>query len=140
VLIHSASGGIGIAAIQVSQMIGATIYATVSNDEKAQHLEQHYGIPENHIFQSRDSSFLHGVLKATNGKGVDLVLNSLTGELFESSCQCVAAFGRMIDLAKGNASQARSFLSCFPTSNVGYTKVDMTDYIRVRPEECQRYV
>ncbi|KAK1624733.1 putative polyketide synthase [Colletotrichum phormii] len=100
VLIHSASGGVGIAAIQICKMIGANIYATVGSPAKVQTLVSDFGIPRSHIFSSRDSSFYSGVMASTNGSGVDLVLNSLSGELLHLSWKCVAKFGKMLELGK----------------------------------------
>ena len=82
VLIHAACGGVGLAAIQVCQMIGADIYATVGSKEKRQHLTEALGIPEDHIFDSRSPSFLQGVMAKTGNKGVDLVLSSLSGNYY----------------------------------------------------------
>lgn len=59
-----------------------------------------FDIPRNRIFSSRDSSFLDGVMKQTGNRGVDLVLNSLSGELLHLSWRCVAKFGKMIELGK----------------------------------------
>ncbi|KAF9884738.1 hypothetical protein FE257_001300 [Aspergillus nanangensis] len=100
VLIHSACGGVGLAAIQICQMIGAEIYATVGNEDKIQHLMSTFGIPRDHIFDSRSASFLHGILHMTNGVGVDVVLNSLSGELLHASWKCVAPYGKMLELGK----------------------------------------
>jgi NADPH:quinone reductase-like Zn-dependent oxidoreductase len=85
VLIHSACGGIGIAAIQICRAIGAEIFATVGTDEKVEYLVETYGIPRSRIFSSRNSEFLPGILRETGGKGVDVVLNSLSGELLHAS-------------------------------------------------------
>ncbi|GIJ99998.1 type I iterative polyketide synthase [Aspergillus viridinutans] len=134
VLIHSASGGVGLAAMQICQMLGATIYATVSSKEKGDYLIKTYGIPENHIFSSRDSSFLSEAMNATHGRGVDIVLNTLSGELFHASCECVTECGKLIDLAKGNSQLSGKHFR----SNATYTVVDLTDYIRLKPGECQR--
>ncbi|PLB54037.1 polyketide synthase [Aspergillus steynii IBT 23096] len=100
VLIHSACGGVGLAAIQLCQMIGAEIYATVGSEEKVRYLTETMGIPSDHIFNSRNSSFLSGLMTKTNGRGVDLVLNSLSGELLHASWQCVARSGKMLELGK----------------------------------------
>ncbi|KAH6658527.1 KR domain-containing protein [Truncatella angustata] len=100
VLIHSACGGVGIAAIQVAKMVGAEIYCTVGNDEKVQYLMSTFGIPRNCIFNSRDESFLKDVMTETDGRGVDIVLNSLSGELLHTSWKCVAEFGKMIEIGK----------------------------------------
>ncbi|KAE8333423.1 putative polyketide synthase [Aspergillus sergii] len=101
ILIHSACGGVGQAAIQVCQLIGVEkIFATVGSQAKRDHLVKTYGIPPDQIFDSRSASFLPCVLKATEGRGVDVVLNSLYGELLHASWECVASFGRMIELGK----------------------------------------
>ena len=60
---------------------------------------QTFDIPRNHIFSSRDTSFLSDVLRETDNKGVNVVLNSLSGELLHSSWKCVAAFGTMVEIS-----------------------------------------
>ncbi|RSL77235.1 hypothetical protein CEP51_009247 [Fusarium floridanum] len=100
VLIHSACGGVGLSAIQVTQMMGAEIYATVGSEKKKDYLVKTYNIPRERIFNSRDASFLGGVMQQTAGKGVDLVLNSLPGELLHASWKCVAKNGSLLELGK----------------------------------------
>ncbi|PYH97832.1 putative polyketide synthase [Aspergillus ellipticus CBS 707.79] len=100
VLIHSACGGVGLAAIQVCKLFGAEIYATVGNETKRDHLVNSLGIPPTHIFDSRNASFLPSLMEATGGRGVDIVLNSHAGNLLHASWACVAPFGRMIELGK----------------------------------------
>ncbi|APA16269.1 hypothetical protein sscle_16g110390 [Sclerotinia sclerotiorum 1980 UF-70] len=99
-LIHSACGGVGLAAIQIAQMIGAEIYATVGSEQKAQYLVKNCNIPRNRVFNSRDNSFVEGVYRETNGKGVDHVLNSLSGELLHETWKCVAPYGKLIEIGK----------------------------------------
>ncbi|KAF2741959.1 hypothetical protein M011DRAFT_413522 [Sporormia fimetaria CBS 119925] len=102
VLIHSAAGGTGQAAVQIAQWIGAEVYATVGDKTKRQLLMDKYKIPESHIFYSRDESFAEGVKRST-GQGVDVVLNSLAGPLLEASWDCIAPFGRFIDIGLKDA-------------------------------------
>ena len=92
--------GIGICAIHVAKWLGAEIYATVGGEDKAAFLVMEFGIPRNRIFNSRDGSFLQGVMEATHGSGVDLVLNSLSGELLSASWKCVALDGAMVEIGK----------------------------------------
>jgi thioester reductase-like protein len=115
VLIHSACGGVGLAAIQICRMIGADIYVTVGTEDKFRHLVNIIKIPAHRIFDSRSTSFLQGVLRETNGRGVDLVLNSLSGELLHASWRCVAKFGKMVEIGK------RDFL--------GHGKLDMSAFL-----------
>lgn len=138
VLIHSACGGVGLAAIQLCKMIGAEIYCTVGSEEKVQYLESTFGISREHIFNSRDASFLPDVLKATHGRGVDVVLNSLSGELLHASWNCVAEFGKMIEIGKrdliGNGKLA---LEVFEF-NRSYHGVDLGRLIELKPKEGNR--
>lgn len=132
VLIHSACGGVGLAAIQLCRFVGAIVYATVGSEQKIQHLLR-LGIPREQIFSSRNSSFLDGIMSATGGRGVDVVLNSVSGELLHDSWRCVAEYGVMVELSKrdleGSAKlDMRPFLA-----NRSYCCVDISAFIRERP-------
>ena len=81
-------------------MILLKVYATVGSEEKVQYLLDNFEIPRSHIFSSRDASFHQNLMEATNGTGVDLVLNSLAGELLQASWKCVAEFGKMVEIGK----------------------------------------
>jgi NADPH:quinone reductase-like Zn-dependent oxidoreductase len=100
VLIHSGAGGLGIAAIQVARMLGAEVFATVGTEEKRQFLVDNFGIPADHIFDSRSDSFAKEILHATAGRGVDVVLNSLTGDLLHASWEVLASFGVFVEVGK----------------------------------------
>lgn len=114
ILIHSAASGIGQAAIMLSKWIGAEIFVTVSTLQKKHFIMNTYGIPEDHILNSRDVSFADGVLRMTNGKGVDVILNSLSGELLRESWNCIAMFGRFVELGKKDIeSNAKLEMSSF---------------------------
>jgi NADPH:quinone reductase-like Zn-dependent oxidoreductase len=66
-------------------MIGAKIYATVGNQEKIEHLVNNFGIPRENIYSSRSVDFLHEIKRSTNGRGVDVALNSLSGDLLHAT-------------------------------------------------------
>lgn len=139
VLIHSAAGGLGQAAIIVAQHLGAKqIFATVSSDRKKKFLMEEYGIPESHIFNSRDYSFADGILRMTNGRGVDIVLNSLANEALRRTWHCVAPFGRFIELGKrdiyDNAGlEMRPFLN-----NITFAGLDIAVLITEYPDRCEK--
>jgi NADPH:quinone reductase-like Zn-dependent oxidoreductase len=133
VLIHSACGGVGLAAIQVMQMKGGEIYATVGSDKKKEYLVENFNIPRERIFNSRNTSFLDGVMRHTGGKGVDLVLNSLTGELLHASWKCVAKFGSLLELGKRDlASFGQLDMSRF-LDNRSYCGIDMMYMVKEQP-------
>lgn len=93
-LIHSAAGGLGIAAIHVARWLGADIYVTTGTDKKVEFLANELSVPRERIFKSRDDSFVSDIMEVTNGAGVDVVLNSLSGDLLHASWKCVAPYGR----------------------------------------------
>ncbi|RAL03184.1 type I polyketide synthase [Aspergillus ibericus CBS 121593] len=88
------------AAIRYAQAVGAVVFTTVSSGEKRQLLMDSYDIPENRIFYSRDGRFAERIKLATGNRGVDVVLNSLGGELLVLSWSCLAPLGRFIELGK----------------------------------------
>lgn len=100
VLIHSATGGVGLAAVQVAQMVGAEIFATVGTPAKREFLKREYGLEDSHIFSSRDTSFAQGIMEATGGRGVDVALNSLVRELLAASWSVMADNGRHIEIGR----------------------------------------
>ncbi|KAF5688761.1 polyketide synthase [Fusarium denticulatum] len=100
ILIHAGSGGLGIAAIILARRIGATVYTTVGSDAKREYLINELSIPSSRIFNSRDSTFVQGIMDATGGRGVDVILNSLVGDLMHDSWRCLADFGRFVEVGK----------------------------------------
>ncbi|KAJ5532159.1 fatty acid synthase S-acetyltransferase [Penicillium frequentans] len=140
VLIHSAAGGVGLAAIQLCQLLGAEIYATVGNDTKAQYLVDKYSIPRHRIFNSRNPSFKDGILDETNGMGVDIVLNSLSGENLHASWECVAEFGKMIEIGKRDM-MGHGKLNMNPfLYNRSFIGVDLLGLSHAHPDEWRRLV
>ena len=101
VLIHAGSGGIGQAAISVCLAKGCQVFTTVGSEAKKEFLMKEFPqLKESHIGNSRDTSFEEMVLKETNGRGVDLVLNSLADDKLQAGLRCLADFGRFIELGK----------------------------------------
>ena len=97
VLIHAGSGGVGLAAIQLVQAAGAEVFATASAPKQA--YLRSLGVE--HIFDSRQTAFGKETLETTNGEGIDVVLNSLTGEGFiDASLSCLKNGGRFVELAR----------------------------------------
>ncbi|MCJ1263260.1 hypothetical protein MMC22_003130 [Lobaria immixta] len=100
ILIHAGAGGTGQAAIQVSQYLGAEVFATVGSETKKQVLMEEYGIQADHIFYSRDISFAKGIMRITGNRGVDVIINSLAGDSLVASWECLAPYGRFIEIGK----------------------------------------
>jgi NADPH:quinone reductase-like Zn-dependent oxidoreductase len=133
VLIHSAAGGTGQAAIQVAQYLGANVFATVGNAEKKTFLMKRYGIPESHIFSSRNTDFAACIKRLTSGKGVDVLLNSLSGEGLVASWECIAPYGRFLEIGKRDIL-AHAQLDMFHFArNVTFSAVDLALVVQERP-------
>ena len=102
VLIHSATGGVGFAAVQIAEMVGAEIFATAGSATKHSYLKS---LGVKHILDSRTLAFAGEILESTGGRGVDVVLNSLRGEAMERSLAILAPYGRFIELGKADIYQ-----------------------------------
>jgi len=125
VLIHAGAGGTGQAAIQVAQYLDAEIYTTVSSEAKKRLLIERYGIQEDHIFYSRDTSFADGVRRMTAGRGIDVVLNSLSGKLLVASWELIAPFGRFVEIGRKDVD-TRGYLPMYPfIRNAQFIGVDL---------------
>ncbi|KAI1306393.1 polyketide synthase [Xylaria venustula] len=138
VLIHSASGGLGQAAIQFSQRSGAEVFVTAGTLEKQNFLHTTYGIPHSHIFSTRDLSFKEGIKLLTQSRGVDLVLNCLSGDSVVASWDCVAPFGRFVELGlkgtSGNISLGVRSLG----RNIRFEQFDFVYLMNNDPVRAQR--
>ena len=97
VLIHSAAGGVGLAAVQVAQRAGAEIFATAGSPEKREFLKR---LGVEHVFNSRSLEFAEKISELTNRKGVDVVLNSLAGDFIPKSLCILNEKGRFLEIGK----------------------------------------
>ena len=101
-LIHAAAGGVGQAAIQIAQQVGAEIFATAGSLEKREFLKAQ-GVQ--HVMDSRSLDFADEVMRITNGEGVDVVLNSLAGEFIPRSLATLRPGGRFLEIGMADILQ-----------------------------------
>jgi acyl transferase domain-containing protein/NADPH:quinone reductase-like Zn-dependent oxidoreductase/short-subunit dehydrogenase len=131
VLIHSATGGVGLAAIQIARAAGAEIFATAGSPEKRDYLRQ-LGIE--HVFDSRSLRFAGEIMEATRGQGVDVVLNSLAGEAIPASLQLLRDDGRFLEIGKRDIYENMQLgLSPF-RRGLAFFHIDIGRLVRDRPE------
>jgi NADPH:quinone reductase-like Zn-dependent oxidoreductase/NADP-dependent 3-hydroxy acid dehydrogenase YdfG len=133
ILVHAAAGGLGQAAVQLAIHLGLVVYATVGTEDKRHLIMERYGVPGDHIFNSRDASFAQGIRRITDGRGVDCVLNSLSGELLRVSWTCLATFGTFIevglrDITDNMRLDMRPFSKC-----ATFTSLDIPTIIEQDP-------
>ncbi|XP_044734386.1 fatty acid synthase-like [Chrysoperla carnea] len=106
VLIHSGTGGVGLAAIHVALHYGCEVFTTVGTQEKREFIKKLFPqIKESHIGNSRDTSFEQMVMSETKGRGVDFVLNSLAEEKLLASVRCLAEYGKFMEIGKFDLSK-----------------------------------
>ena len=123
VLIHSAAGGVGMAAMHIARRLGLDIYATAGTDPKRKLLPK-YGVKR--IMNSRSLDFYDETLAATDGRGVDAVLNSLAGKAMVRSLSCLAPYGRFLELGKRDFFE-NTRVGLWPfRRNVAYHAVDLS--------------
>lgn len=125
VLIHTGTGGVGQAAIQLAQAVGAEVYSTASSTKQ----EYLRALGVEHVFDSRQTQFGEAILAATGGKGVDVVLNTLTGEGFiEASLACLATNGRFVELSKLNIWSEQKMATVRPDVSYHVLGIDVVRY------------
>ncbi|CAL8129043.1 unnamed protein product [Orchesella dallaii] len=124
VLIHTATGGVGLSAIEICKHVGCTIIATAGSKRKQNYLRS-LGIQSQHIFHSRNTQFGDDILRVTKGRGVDVVLNSLTSEGFkEATLKACAKGARFVEMSKLNIWKVEEVKKRRP--DVKYTIVDVS--------------
>ncbi|MDZ7269350.1 MAG: SDR family NAD(P)-dependent oxidoreductase [candidate division KSB1 bacterium] len=109
VLIHSAGGGVGLAAVQLAQRAGAIIFATAGSGEKRERLRE---LGVRYVMDSRSLDFAHEIMQFTDEEGVDVVLNSLSGEFIPTSLSVLKDDGRFLEIGKReiwSAAQVNDF-------------------------------
>ncbi|AKT40597.1 type I polyketide synthase [Chondromyces crocatus] len=131
VLVHSATGGTGQAALQIARHLGAEIFATAGSPEKRAWLREQ-GIA--HVMDSRSLHFADEVLAATRGEGVDVVLNSLSGDAIEASLSALAPDGRFIELGKTDIHADRALGLAHFKKSLSYSAVDLAGLSERRPQ------
>jgi acyl transferase domain-containing protein/NADPH:quinone reductase-like Zn-dependent oxidoreductase/short-subunit dehydrogenase/SAM-dependent methyltransferase len=122
VLIHGAAGGVGLAALQIARHRGAKVFATAGTPEKRALLA---ALGADHVLDSRNLRFADQVMELTGRRGVDMVLNSLAGDAMVQSLECLAPFGRFLEIGKRDFYlNSRIGLRAF-RDNISYHAIDV---------------
>lgn len=121
-LIHAASGGVGLAAIQIGQYLGAEIFVTAGTTQKREYLRS-LGIQ--YVMDSRSLTFADEIMSLTHGEGVDVILNSLAGAAIDQGLQILRPGGRFLELGKRDIYNNRQVgLSLFK-QNIAFFAIDL---------------
>ena len=135
VLIHAATGGVGLAAVQIAQAAGAEIFATCGSEEKRALLAR---LGVRHIMNSRTSDFAAEIMAATNGQGVDIVLNSLTGPFIPLSLGVLGPYGRFLELGRRDIYEDAPIGLAPFKQNLSFFGVDLDRLADERPQLVRR--
>jgi len=135
VLIHTASGGVGLAAIQYAKQHGAVVIATAGSEVKRAFLRL---AGADCVLDSRDLTFCDAVREFTGGQGVDIVLNSLSGEAMERSLDVLKPFGRFLELGKRDFYLNRRIHLRPLRQNISYFAIDIDQLPIRRPDLARR--
>ena len=128
VLIHAASGGVGQAAIQIARHAGAEVFCTAGSEKRA--VLKALGVE--HIFDSRKLDFADQIRELTQGEGVDVVLNSLTGEAVSRGLGLLRSGGRFLEIGKRDVREPSSITRAYP--GVTYHAFDLAELCRTDPK------
>src|SRR5262249_51013302 len=125
-LVHTAAGGVGLAAIAMGRRLGARVFATAGSDFKRRLLLAR-GVEA--VFDSRRPGVGEGLRAATGGRGVDVIVNSVTGELIREGLLALAPGGRFVELGKRDV---------WPASRVAALRPDVRYFVFDLAEETGR--
>ncbi len=131
ILIHAAAGGIGLTAVQYAQLIGAEIFATAGTPEKREYLRS---LGVQHVFDSRSLSFYEEIYQVTGGEGVNVVLNSLSGQAMMKSIDLLGEYGRFVELGTRDIYDNHHIGLRALRKNITYHTVDMSRIFTVKPK------
>ncbi len=128
ILIHAAAGGLGLAATKLAQQVGAEVFATAGNEEKRSYL---YSLGIQHVMNSRTLDFATEVMELTDGRGVNVVLNALTGEYIPRNLSILSNGGRFVEVGKIGIWDATRVKQTRP--DVSYFVLDLGQEARQNP-------
>lgn len=129
-LVHGASGGVGMAAVQLGKLYGAKVIATGTSDEKLE-IVKTWGADEVlNIFENEKVSFKDRVKDLTNGKGADVIYDPVGGEVFDQSIRCINWGGRLLIIGFAGGT--------IPTLPVNYPLIKGFSVVGVRAGEFGR--
>jgi NADPH:quinone reductase-like Zn-dependent oxidoreductase/thioesterase domain-containing protein/acyl carrier protein len=134
ILIHSATGGVGLAALQIARLAGARIYATAGSTRKRAYLRK-LGI--RHVMDSRSTAFVSEIRKLTRARGVDLILNSLSGEAIPKGISALAAGGKFLEIGKRDVYANAGIGLRSLRNNISMSVIDMGQVITQQPDVIQ---
>ncbi|WP_245739945.1 beta-ketoacyl synthase N-terminal-like domain-containing protein, partial [Thermoflavimicrobium dichotomicum] len=136
ILIQTATGGTGLIAVQLAKYYGAEIYATAGSQHKLEYLKK-LGVP--HLINYLETDFEQEIMRLTQGKGVDVVINTLSGDAIQKGLNCLAPGGRYIEIAMTALKSAKTIDLSVLSNNQTFHSVDLRKQGLENPEILRDY-
>ncbi len=130
ILIHAAAGGVGLASVQLAQAIGARVFATASQGKRD--LLDLMAVGK--VMNSRSLAFAEEIRNCTQGAGVNVILNSLSGEALLKSLALIAPYGRFVEIGKRDIFQDRQIGLRTLRKNASFHAVDLSQLMNDQPK------
>lgn len=137
ILIQTAAGGIGMIAVQLAQNCGAEIYATAGSENKLNYLRK---LGVSHVINYQENDFEEEIKQLTLGKGVDVVINTLSGDAIQKGMNCLAPGGRYVELAMTALKSARSIDLSILSNNQVFYSVDLRKLMLQNYDQVSQYL
>ncbi|CAM4515031.1 SDR family NAD(P)-dependent oxidoreductase [Paenibacillus xylanexedens] len=136
VLIQTATGGVGLVAIQLARHFGAEIFATASMQHKLDYLRE---MGASYVINYATTDFEQEVQRLTNGEGVHVILNTLPGEALQKGLNCLARNGRYIEIAMTALKSAHAVNLSGLNHNQSFYSLDLRKLGMEQPEMLAEY-
>jgi NADPH2:quinone reductase len=136
VLIHGATGGVGIAAIEIAKIKGAVVIATAGTDEKRKIAVEHGA---DHTINYTNSSFREKVLEITDGRGADVIYDPVGGQVFSESLRCIAPEGRIMPVGFAAGTIQEIPANILLVKNITVTGLNLGYYFGWSPTDMREY-
>ncbi|KAK1992807.1 hypothetical protein LX36DRAFT_662075 [Colletotrichum falcatum] len=134
VLIQSASGGVGLGAIQLARAKGADVFAMAGSEDKMRFLIDTVGLESSHVFKARDSAELERAMVATDNRGFDVILSTAQGDWLYETTKALAPLGHLIDIGRLDVNNGRAIGLELFQKGASFSSFDLGHVVETAPE------
>ena len=133
-LVHGAAGGVGMAAIEIAKILGATVIATAGSEEKLSVAKDHGA---DHVINYRVENFRDHVLQITDGAGANAIYDPVGGEIFAESLRCIAPEGRIMPVGFAGGTIQQIPANILLVKNITVCGLNMGYYVGWSPDDVR---
>jgi NADPH2:quinone reductase len=133
-LVHGAAGGVGMAAIEIAKILGATVIATAGSEKKLEVAKEHGA---DFCINYREGEFRQKVLKITAGRGADAIYDPVGGDVFAQSLRCIAPEGRIMPVGFAGGTIQQIPANILLVKNITVCGLNMGYYVGWSPDDVR---